>query len=98
MTPQTPDKLSVILKEFDKLSVKSFNLKTNSYENAPIVFVNDRAEKIVKSFITTVYNQGLAEGREEILEKVEDEAANLDLSNKEYASFIEFLVSLKDNK
>jgi hypothetical protein len=59
MTPQTPDKLSVILKQAEK-----FKFETTTGD----MVMGDM--KSFKSFITTVYSQGLAEGREEAIDYI----------------------------
>jgi hypothetical protein len=54
-TPQTPDKLSVILEEWDKKHPNMVGLAVEQEE---------------KSFITTVYNQGLAEGETLAIQRI----------------------------
>ena len=44
-------------KEWNKLTVKSYNLKTEKYENEPIIFVNDKSWKKVKNFIQSLLTQ-----------------------------------------
>lgn len=48
--------------------------------------------------INKVHQLALKEQRENLLEAVEDEAMNLNISNEEYAEFIKFLHLLKEKK
>jgi len=54
-------------KEWNKLTVKSYNLKTEKYEDEPIIFVNDKSWKKVKDFISNLLQQQ----REEIVSEIE---------------------------
>ena len=54
-------------KEWNKLTVKSYNLKTEKYEDEPIIFVNDKSWKKVKDFISNLLQQQ----REEIIKEIE---------------------------
>lgn len=45
------------IKGWNKLTVKSYNLKTEKYEDEPIVFVNDKSWKKVKDFISNLLQQ-----------------------------------------
>ena len=56
------------IKEWNKLTVKSYNLKTEKYEDEPIIFVNDKSWKKVKDFISNLLQQQ----REEIIKVIKE--------------------------
>ena len=49
------------IERWNKLTVKSFNLKTEKYQDEPIMLVNDKSWKIVKSFIQSVRDEAVEE-------------------------------------
>ena len=102
---KTPDKLSVILKEFDEQFILPKHIGIPNIPEDKLM----RSILDIKSFITSVYSQGLAEGKKEerqrILELPVMKTEPTNRFNEENISIVlrnqlreEIIKSLKDQK
>ena len=92
MKKQKPNNSNDWESRWKELRVKSYNLKTEKWQLEPLMFINEKSEKIFKSFISSE----LQRERERVIEefaKIVDKSCDKDFGTYDYKQIAEDFIS-----